>query len=214
MLTDGRRAVSRLFRGSDPAAARVLLKARLALDQRHKRGHEEHPAHQPRQTRPVHSSLHPLNEGPDHIPGKQPKSDGQPGGRREGNQAAADGSGAQELRSSPQADPNLGSGYTASWSPTGTQLAWVEFRQNPNPVIGLAVVPADGGKAMSLTPKGTPPGILDVQPAWSPDGQRIAVASLRDQKTLRIYLIQPDGSGARPLISDATELTASPRWGP
>jgi TolB protein len=127
---------------------------------------------------------------------------------------AADGSGARQLRSAPLDDPNVGMGYTPSWAPTGTQLAWVETTHHPNYVLGLAVVSADGSKAVSLTPKGTPEGILDAQPAWSPDGTTIAMASLRDGKTLRLYLVHPDGSGAKPVSSDANQVAAGPAWGP
>jgi hypothetical protein len=41
----------------------------------------------------------------------------------------------------------------------------------------------------------------------------MAMASLRDGKTLRVYLVRPDGSGAKPLSSDASQVSAGPAWG-
>jgi tol-pal system beta propeller repeat protein TolB len=50
----------------------------------------------------------------------------------------------------------------------------------------------------------------DTEPAWSPDGKRIAFASLRDGNK-EIYVMNTDGSNLRRLTNDPAS-DSSPRW--
>lgn len=92
-----------------------------------------------------------------------------------------------------------------SWSPDGTQLAFVSERDGSSDIW---VVNADGSNARNLTRNNA----KETTPAWSPDGQWIAFASLRDSRYYQLYVMRPDGSEVRRLTwwKDASDL--SPAW--
>jgi Tol biopolymer transport system component len=71
-------------------------------------------------------------------------------------------------------------------------------------------VAAAGGQApVRLTDQ--PPG-TDADPAWSPDGQQIAFRR-GGGSNADIFLMNPDGSGERPLVTD-TGPDSDPTWSP
>jgi Tol biopolymer transport system component len=71
-------------------------------------------------------------------------------------------------------------------------------------------VAAAGGQApVRLTDQ--PPG-TDADPAWSPDGQQIAFRR-GGGANANIFLMNPDGSGERPLVTD-TGPDSDPTWSP
>src|SRR5688500_16729964 len=71
---------------------------------------------------------------------------------------------------------------------------------------GLWTLPASGGAARRITDE-----YGDArQPAWSPDGTRIAFQSYRDGMW-RIWTIAPDGSGAKALTSGPFD-DREPHW--
>lgn len=80
-------------------------------------------------------------------------------------------------------------GWDPSFSPDGTRLAY-STGQNVPERWDIAVVPADGGTPRIVT--GALQTSVQLQPQWSPQGDRIAFAA-------RGYLgiIAPDGSGLR-----------------
>jgi Tol biopolymer transport system component len=63
----------------------------------------------------------------------------------------------------------------------------------------LELLNADGSGQRNLT-RGW--GLDDILPVWSPDGQRIAIASKRDGDW-ELYVMNADGSGQRNLTRNA-----------
>ena len=69
---------------------------------------------------------------------------------------------------------------------------------------------ADGSEQTRLTEISEPEWITD--PHWSPEGQRIAFASIREGNW-DIYVVNADGSGERRLTTDSADYE-SPQWSP
>jgi len=96
-----------------------------------------------------------------------------------------------------------------SWSPDGSRLVY----SSDDPAAGgggdLYSLSADGTHLTRLTSNGG-----NDDPAWSPDGGRIAfVHRGADFRHEEIWLVRPDGSAAHPLTSDSGEKR-TPRWAP
>jgi Tol biopolymer transport system component len=79
---------------------------------------------------------------------------------------------------------------------------------------------ATQGEIFAMNPDGTgrirltrDPGAFDEDPAWSPDGTRIAFVKLGDLASPGIYVMNADGSGPRWILEDSTGPT-SPSWSP
>ena len=125
----------------------------------------------------------------------------------------ADGSGLTDLTNAPAFD-----GWPA-WSPDGTKIAFVSNRGSAYDLFGTAlydlyVMNADGTGVVQLTHHyvGQPEG----RPAWSPDGKRIAFASVASDRfddDYEIYVINADGSGEVALTDNST-FDGDPAWRP
>jgi Tol biopolymer transport system component len=77
----------------------------------------------------------------------------------------------------------------------------------------LHVMDADGKNDRAIP---NLPGKVNIMPAWSPDGKRIAFMgceSMRVQDGCGIYQINPDGSGLKRLVENE-KLAALPAWSP
>jgi len=105
----------------------------------------------------------------------------------------ADGSGLQRL---------IEDGFWADWSPDGMQIVFASKRDGN---VEIYVADADGSNPRRLTENAR----LDFFPAWAPDGQRIAFATVGQKQ---IYVMNADGSNEQQLTDQG--LCEDPAWSP
>jgi TolB protein len=101
----------------------------------------------------------------------------------------ADGSNAVALTDTPQERE-----YHPTWSPDGRRLAFVRSADSQLPSYNLWTMGADGSGAAQLTFPAEHPDERVTEPAWSPDGSRIAYL-----QGTRLYLMDADGRNRRPV---------------
>jgi Tol biopolymer transport system component len=119
---------------------------------------------------------------------------------------STDGSGARRLPYIPR---------TAVWSPDGRKIAFAAypdwcFRTRPcyPSVHDIYVMNADGSGRRKLTHNAR----NNAEPAWSPDGRKIAFRSTRNGNR-DIYVMNADGTGKRNLTRNPAR-DGSPSWSP
>lgn len=104
----------------------------------------------------------------------------------------------------------------AAWSPDGAQLAFARTSARPGDGnSGVFLIPATGGKERRLVDAAFAQESL-MQPAWSPDGKRLAYAAVDDEsrsQTVRILTL--DGARSSPLAkAPACWHAGAPAWSP
>lgn len=113
------------------------------------------------------------------------------------------------------------------WSRDGKKIAFTSRRaldgsDNTNNISNLWIMNADGSGIEALT-KLTAEGAPSDEPAWSPDGSKIAFESNRAlngsseySESVNIWVINADGSGVKPLTQFLARSAHSlwPNWSP
>jgi Tol biopolymer transport system component len=135
----------------------------------------------------------------------------------------ADGSGVKPLT---QLTASQSDSDEPVWSPDGSKIAFTSSRaldgsNSANNAGNVWVMNADGSGAKPLTQL-TASGVINFEPVWSRDGTKIAFASSRaldgsnaSNGSLNIWVMNADGSGAKPLTQlTATTLSDQPVWSP
>ncbi|MEE8422722.1 MAG: protein kinase [Dehalococcoidia bacterium] len=110
----------------------------------------------------------------------------------------SDGSDVRRLANIPGQGPD--------WFPDGTRIAFFSIDAASN--FDVYVVTIEGGEVVRLTDDAA----VDTQPAWSPDGQRIAFQSDRSGNG-EIYVMNADGTEPVRLTNNPAEDT-EPSWSP
>lgn len=112
------------------------------------------------------------------------------GSNRDLYRANADGTNAHPIVTSV-------AGYTPTWSPDGTKIAF--GRKSPKQKSEIYVANADGSNPVQLTSK----GLANITPVWSPDGSKIIFVShvkLGDKRYRHeLHRINADGTGQQRL---------------
>jgi TolB protein len=117
------------------------------------------------------------------------------------------------------------SGYEPTWSPDGSRLAYLDSVCPEDPLSNgecngdIYSVELDGGAITRLTSAEGE----DQNPAWSPDGDKIAFSTTRHDRlgtedggayTSEIYVMDADGSNETRVTHDRRVHDVSPTWSP
>jgi TolB protein len=123
----------------------------------------------------------------------------------------ADGSNLEVLVSEPESALHA----EPYWSPDGKKIVYRDDRDGNCSLAGAAtcnyeiyMLDLETGEETNVTNHPA----LDIEPAWSPDGEWIIFASNRDDPNFDLYAIRPDGSDLRRILDDPASKDSYPSW--
>lgn len=104
-----------------------------------------------------------------------------------------------------------------SWMVYST-CEWVKSENRRTIAQELALIDLDKRAAYPVRLMSSADSVVHYYPAWSPDGQRLALIRgedpySNDRHTGGLYVMRRDGSGVR-AVADSKPLIGSPRWSP
>ena len=102
------------------------------------------------------------------------------------------------------------------WSPDGTKIAFNGYwDQHPGKSANVYTVNPDGTGMTAITHhRGGK--THSFRPSWAPDGTKMVIARFvpkGKRGRLDLYIINPDGSGAKRLTNSKVAFAAQPDWG-
>jgi Tol biopolymer transport system component len=108
-------------------------------------------------------------------------------------------------------DENFFDDQTPNGSPDSSLIAFATSANDQGNSYDIWTITTDAQANYTSLP--TPVGPDDIQPAWSPDGTRIAFASERDGN-FEIYTMNPNGSGQTRRTTNGSARDTQPDWQP
>ncbi|MEI7542978.1 MAG: DUF5050 domain-containing protein [bacterium] len=99
-----------------------------------------------------------------------------------------------------------GGGDTPSWSRDHGKIAFCRTR---DVIAQIGVMNSDGTGIKELTHD----NLQKVNPAWSPDGKKIAYGAYKDGEKIKIYVIDADGKNLKRLTNNSAS-DFGPSWSP
>ena len=109
--------------------------------------------------------------------------------------------------------PSSGYGFESRWSPDSRFIAYTGAEVSGlDPFVGTNayIVDIDTGEEWPLVPDKVE-GRGEIQPAWSPDSQRVIFISTRSGAS-EIWMANRDGTQLQQLTTDGKEKLTSPVW--
>lgn len=107
-----------------------------------------------------------------------------------------------------------------TWSPHRKKIAFnrIVYKSDRFVAFNNFVMDADGSNMTSLSKKSitnlSKKTIHDADPAWSPDGKKIAFGSRRNEKGWGLYLMDANGANVRALSQSGRMGFVYPAWSP
>jgi Tol biopolymer transport system component len=111
---------------------------------------------------------------------------------------------------------NAANDFYPTFSPDGTRIAFMSDRDGSNEIYVMDTVDTDTDGNGDNSTRLTTNAVDDANPAWSPDGSKIAFRSTRDGN-FEIYVMDPAPEGAGNLPVNLTLLSpfdGDPNWSP